>query len=61
MRTPDRRRYHVALQSEGKGPPADIRLRRLLKAALRSFGLRVVDVRAVDETNEQPQPEGDNP
>jgi hypothetical protein len=44
---PDESRlFTLELRAEGDGPPAVIRLRRLLKASLRNFGLRCVDVRA---------------
>jgi len=35
----------LEFRAEGDGPPAEIRVRRLLKAALRRFGLRCVDHR----------------
>ncbi len=54
-------RFTITVAPEGAGPPPDVRLRRLLKAALRSFKLRVVDVHAVDETTEQPQPKETSP
>jgi hypothetical protein len=38
--------YHIAFRpAPGFGAPPPVRLRRLLKAALRSFGLRAVDLR----------------
>jgi hypothetical protein len=37
-------RFLVELKAEGPGPPAAIRLRRWLKAALRGYGLRRVRV-----------------
>jgi hypothetical protein len=40
--------FAIELRPEGPGPPPAIRLRGLLKAALRRFGLRCVDVRLVD-------------
>lgn len=36
--------FTIELNPEGDGPPAEIRLRRFLKAALRSFGLRATVV-----------------
>ena len=38
----DREIFRVTLRAEGHGPPAIVRLRRWLKAALRSHGLRCV-------------------
>lgn len=44
--TPDKERYILVVQNEGTdGPPVIIRLRRLLKCMLRSFGIRVVSIR----------------
>lgn len=40
----DRTVYLVALRAEGEGPPTPIRLRHLLKSALRAWGLRCVSV-----------------
>jgi hypothetical protein len=39
---PDRERVLLILKAEGEGPPLPIRLRRLLKSALRGHGLRCV-------------------
>ncbi len=36
----------LVLGPDGSGPPVEIRVRRLLKAALRSFGLRCVTFHA---------------
>ncbi|MBC7783161.1 MAG: hypothetical protein H7144_04915 [Burkholderiales bacterium] len=36
--------FTVELRVEGDGPPAEIRLRRLLKSALRTYGLRATSV-----------------
>ena len=33
-------KYEIVLRAEGAGPPTINRLRRLLKAALRAYGLR---------------------
>jgi hypothetical protein len=41
----DPQHYLVELRAAGPGPPAVIRLRRWLKAALRQHGLRCVSVR----------------
>jgi hypothetical protein len=38
------RTWVVQFRSNSDGPPAELRLRRLLKLALRSFGLRAVSV-----------------
>lgn len=51
--------YIIHLRPEGDGPPPEIRLKRLLKAALRSFGLRCVDLRQVDREQE-PAPKAVN-
>jgi hypothetical protein len=37
--------YILTLEDTGDGPPAPIRLRRLLKLALRYMGFRCIDVR----------------
>jgi hypothetical protein len=37
--------FIVVLRAEGAGPPVAIRLRRWLKTALRSHGLRAISVR----------------
>ena len=36
----DRETYLIELRPEGPGPPGEVRLKRLLKAALRHYGLR---------------------
>jgi hypothetical protein len=41
---PEARPFVVVLRAEGAGPPAVVRLRRWLKAALRQHGLRCVSV-----------------
>ena len=38
-------RWTLTFRSEGDGPPVEIRVRRLLKGALRSHGLRCTDIR----------------
>lgn len=50
----DRRRFLVTL--EGDGPGAHRLLARWLKAALRQYGLRCVDLRAVPTERPQPAP-----
>ena len=45
--TPPRPEYHLRLRAEPGMVPAVVRLRRFLKAALRSYGLRCVEVREV--------------
>lgn len=40
--------WTLTFRAEGDGPPVEIRVRRLLKAALRTYGLRCVDFRADD-------------
>lgn len=44
-------RYELVLRAEPWGTPATIRLRRLLKTALRSFGLKCVELREVNDVN----------
>ncbi|HEY8669056.1 MAG TPA: hypothetical protein VIL86_20570, partial [Tepidisphaeraceae bacterium] len=54
--------WTLTLRPEGDGPPEACRVRRLLKLALRSCGLRCIDVRHedtprpthADERNEAP-------
>ncbi len=63
-------RFIIVIESVRHSVPVDVRVRRLLKIGLRYLGLRVVDVQAVDETNENPvgkkstgyypNPKGDN-
>jgi hypothetical protein len=36
--------WTLSFRAEGPGPPVEIRVRRLLKAALRRYGLRCVDM-----------------
>jgi hypothetical protein len=45
QRTREAELWHLTFRAEGDGPPVAIRVRRLLKRALRSFGLRCVDYR----------------
>jgi hypothetical protein len=35
-------RWALIFRAEGEGPPVEIRIRRLLKAALRCYGLRCI-------------------
>jgi hypothetical protein len=42
--------YVITVRSEGGGPPVEVRLRRALKALLRGFGLRCIEVRPVENT-----------
>jgi hypothetical protein len=42
--------FLVELRAEGEGPPAVVRLRRWLKAALRQHGLRCVRVQEMPGT-----------
>ena len=37
--------WTITLAAEGDGPPAVVRVRRLLKAARRAYGLRALEVR----------------
>lgn len=48
-------RYRVTVVATGDGPPAIIRLRHLLKAMLRAWGLRCVKV---EELTDPPPKEG---
>lgn len=41
---PDVTRWILSFRAEGDGPPVELRVRRLLKAALRCHGLRCVHV-----------------
>jgi len=43
-------KYILILKPEGGGPAPEVRLRRLLKAALRCFGLRCCDYRIASDT-----------
>jgi hypothetical protein len=45
----DRPIYRLTLRATGDGPPAIIRLRRFLKAALRGYGLRCLSVEEMPE------------
>lgn len=48
-------RYHLTLEAQPEAVPAVIRLRRLLKVALRGFGLKCVAVAEVaGEDNRSP-------
>jgi hypothetical protein len=57
-RPPPQAVYTVTLQPTGDGPPPIVRLRKLLKAALRSYGLRCVECREV-ATEAPPLPSPD--
>ena len=46
MIAPDR--WKLTFQAEGDGPPVAVRVRRLLKAALRTYRLRCVAVDSPD-------------
>jgi hypothetical protein len=50
----DKPTYRLVLVAEGAGPPPAVRLRRLLKSALRAYGLRCV---RVDMPAEAPAPD----
>lgn len=43
----------ICLECAGIGPPLVIRVRRLLKSALRAYGLRAVKVELPAETNRE--------
>ena len=61
MRRPDIETFEIVLRSEGhNNPPAIIRLRRLLKVALRGFGLRCVTIREMTLPQVQ-ETEADDP
>jgi hypothetical protein len=45
--------WTLSFRAEGDGPPVEIRVRRLLKAALRSFGLRCLDYAACGPASPQ--------
>ena len=36
--------YHLILRPQGDGPPPWVRMRRLLKAALRTYGFKCMDI-----------------
>ena len=41
----DRTAWVLSFRAEGGGPPVEVRVRRLLKAALRHYRLRCIDAR----------------
>ena len=41
--------WQITFRAEGDGPPVECRIRRLLKAALRAYGLRCVEYRLTDD------------
>jgi hypothetical protein len=45
-------RWRLTFRPEGDGPETAIRIKKLLKIALRSCGLRCTDVAAVDSDSE---------
>ena len=54
MRRPNPPTFEITFRAEaGDSIPAIIRLRRLLKVALRSFGLRCVTIRETTTTQRQ--------
>ena len=57
--------WTLTFRATGQGPPVEIRVRRLLKAALRTYGLRCVrhagtaaNKPPADETTTDPPPRG---
>jgi len=50
-------RYLVTLETAGAGPPPMVRIKRLLKAALRVYGLRCVGLREEAPPSPQRNPE----
>ncbi len=44
--------WTLVFRAEGDGPPVEIRVRKLLKAALRCYRLRCVQVRGDDSPEE---------
>lgn len=52
-------RYEIVVRAEGPGPAAAIRLRRFLKCALRSFGLRCLGIRQIPQIPPTPPPPPD--
>jgi hypothetical protein len=55
--TQPRERYRLTLEAlPDGGAPAPIRLKRFLKAALRSYGLRCVDAVELRDESEAPTP-----
>jgi hypothetical protein len=53
--------YRLTLTPTGEGPPGPIRLRAILKAALRRFGLRCVGVEEVPPAGTTDGPGPQNP
>lgn len=49
--------WTLTFRAEGDGPPVAVRVRRLLKAALRTYRLRFLAVDSQDEP-ESPTPDG---
>lgn len=48
--------WTLTVKAEGDGPPVECRVRRLLKAALRAYGLRCTAVDATTTTPPAPAP-----
>jgi len=46
---PGKVRWVLTFKAEGDGPPVECRVRRLLKAALRAYGLRCLDHRIIGD------------
>ena len=42
--TPEPEKFVITVRCEGPGPPVPIRLRRLLKTMLRSYGVRCIRI-----------------
>jgi citrate lyase beta subunit len=45
--------WRLTFAAVGVGPPEELRIRKLLKAAARAFGLKCLDIRVVDGDDER--------
>ena len=53
----DNPKFALTLQSVPGDVPAIIRLRKFLKMALRSYGLRCTEIREIPEPEPEPEPD----
>jgi hypothetical protein len=54
MPKPESDAWQITLRAEGPGPPAYVRLKRALKNLLRSYQLRVTDIRQIKDQDDAP-------